>query len=53
MWGCACHDGYVDDLERILGYVDAVDESGPISKVADEMFVMSCWTHQFLSLIHI
>jgi len=51
MWGCACHDGYVDDLERILGYVDAVDESGPISKVADEMFVMSCWTHQFCTAL--
>jgi hypothetical protein len=29
----------VDDLERILGYADAIDESAPITKVADELFV--------------
>ena len=45
--GCACHDGCVDDLERILGYADAIDESAPITKVADELFAMSCWTPQF------
>ena len=51
MWGWACHDRGVDDLERILGYVDAIDESAPISKVADELFAMSCWTPQFCSAL--
>ena len=51
MWGWACHDGCVDDLERILGYTDAIDESAPISKVADELFAMSCWTPQFCSAL--
>ena len=41
----------MDDLERILGYVDATDESGPLTKVGDELFVMSCWTPQFCSAL--
>ena len=41
----------MDDLERILGYADAIDESAPITKVADELFVMSCWTPQFCSAL--
>ena len=47
----ACHDGCVDDLERILGYSDAIDASTPITKVADELFAMSCWTPQFCSAL--
>ena len=47
----ACHDGCVDDLERILGYSDAIDPSAPITKVADELFAMSCWTPQFCSAL--
>ena len=47
----ACHDGCVDDLERILGYTDAIDASAPITKVADELFAMSCWTPQFCSAL--
>ena len=47
----ACHDGCVDDLQRILGYTDAIDESAPITKVADELFVMSCWTPQFCTAL--
>ena len=47
----ACHDGCVDDLQRILGYTDAIDQSAPITKVADELFVMSCWTSQFCSAL--
>ena len=47
----ACHDGCVDDLERILGYSDAIDASAPIAKVADELFAMSCWTPQFCSAL--
>ena len=41
----------MDDLERILGYVDAIDASAPINKVADELFAMSCWTPQFCSAL--
>lgn len=41
----------MDDLERILGYVDAIDESVPLSKVGDELFAMSCWTPQFCSAL--
>ena len=51
MQGEACHDGCVDDLERILGYADAIDASAPIAKAADELFVMSCWTPQFCSAL--
>ena len=47
----ACHYGCVDDLERILGYSDAIDASTPIAKVADELFAMSCWTPQFCSAL--
>lgn len=39
------------DLERILGYRDAVDSSSEIRKVADEMFAMSCWTPDFCSAL--
>mgnify|MGYP002631855607 FL=1 len=35
------------DLERILGYRDAVDSSLEIRKVADEIFALSCWTPDF------
>ena len=45
------NDASISDLERILGYVDAIDESAPISKVADELFAMSCWTPQFCSAL--
>ena len=48
---CACHDGCVDDLERILKYADAIDVSAPITKVADELFAMSCWTPAFCNAL--
>ena len=35
------------DLERILGYQDAVDSSSEIRKVADEIYAFSCWTPEF------
>ena len=35
------------DLERILGYRDAVDSSLEFKKVADEIFALSCWTPDF------
>ncbi len=35
------------DLERILGYRDAVDSSLEIRKVAEEIFALSCWMPDF------
>jgi hypothetical protein len=37
----------LDDLVRVLGYVDAIDQHDDIREVANEMFTMSCWTPQF------
>ena len=37
----------LDDLVRVLGYVDAIDQSNDMHEVANEMFAMSCWTPQF------
>ena len=39
------------DLERILGYQDAVESMLSISKVSDEMFAMSCWTPDFCAAL--
>jgi len=39
------------DLERILGYQDAVESTLSISKVSDEMFAMSCWTPDFCAAL--
>ena len=37
----------IDDLVRVLGYVDAIDQRNDMHEVANEMFAMSCWTPQF------
>ena len=37
----------LDDLVRVLGYVDAIDQRNDMREVANEMFAMSCWTPQF------
>jgi hypothetical protein len=37
----------LDDLVRVLGYVDAIDHRNDMHEVANEMFAMSCWTPQF------
>jgi len=37
----------LDDLVRVLGYVDAIDQCNDMREVANEMFAMSCWTPQF------
>jgi len=37
----------LDDLVRVLGYVDAIDQRNDMHEVANEMFAMSCWTPQF------
>jgi 2OG-Fe(II) oxygenase superfamily len=35
------------DVERILGYQDAVDDSAPLQAVATELVVVSCFTPRF------
>jgi hypothetical protein len=37
----------LDDLVRVLGYADAIDQRNDMHEVANEMFAMSCWTLQF------
>ncbi len=41
----------LDDLQRILGYVDAIDDSSEIASVGTELFVMPFWTPQFCAAI--
>jgi hypothetical protein len=40
-----------DDLVRVLGYVDAIDDTLAMHKVGNEMFAMSCWTPQFCAAL--
>ena len=37
----------LDDLQRVLGYVGAVDERPGGSKLGDQMFVYPFWTQEF------
>jgi len=37
----------LDDLQRVLGYVGAMDERGGSSKLGDQMFVYPFWTQEF------
>lgn len=39
------------DIERILGYQDAIDNSNPLRVVADELVTMSCLTPQFCAAL--
>lgn len=41
----------IDDLQRVLGYVDAADDSEPIHRVAQDLYVASFWTPQFCGAI--
>ncbi len=41
----------IDDLQRVLGYVDAVDDSAPIEAVGPDLYVASFWTPQFCAAI--
>ena len=40
-----------NDLERVLGYQDAIDASAGVAKVGDEFLSLSCWTADFCSAI--
>ena len=37
----------IDDLVRVLGYVDAADDNVPIHPVGPELYAMSFWTPEF------
>ena len=41
----------VDDLTRILGYVDAVDERAGCERVADEIYLLPFWTPSFCAAV--
>lgn len=41
----------VDDLARVLGYTDAVDDSGSIAAIGPDLFVTSFWTPQFCAAV--
>lgn len=41
----------VDDLQRVLGYVDAADDSGSIAAIGPELYVTSFWTPQFCAAV--
>ena len=37
----------VDDLQRVLGYVDAVDPATGVTEVAPDVLLVPCWTPSF------
>jgi len=41
----------LDDLQRVLAYVDAGDDTGPIRPIGQDLYVASFWTPQFCSAI--
>jgi len=41
----------LDDLQRVLGYVDAVDESGELAPIGADLYVTTFWTPQFCTAI--
>jgi hypothetical protein len=41
----------IDDLRRVLGYLDVADDSEPIHAVGQDLYAMSFWTPQFCSAL--
>jgi len=41
----------VDDLQRVLGYTDAADESGELRPIGNELYVTTFWTPAFCRAI--
>jgi hypothetical protein len=41
----------IDDLQRVLGYVDAIDDTTDIAAVGPDLYAGSFWTPQFCSAI--
>lgn len=40
-----------DDLDRILGYVDAVDERDDLTVIGQDLLVTPCWTPEFCAAV--
>lgn len=40
-----------DDLQRVLGYRDAIDEGTGLRELGPELFVLPCWTPEFCAAI--
>lgn len=41
----------IDDLARVLGYADAVDERTGVTELGPELLVVPCWTPRFCAAI--
>ena len=41
----------VDDLTRVLGYVDAIDDSTGVIDVAPDLLLVPCWTRSFCAAL--
>ena len=41
----------IDDLQRVLGYVDAVDPATGVTEVAPDVLLVPCWTPAFCRAI--
>jgi hypothetical protein len=40
-----------DDLDRLLGYVDAVDRATGVTEVAADLLLVPCWTASFCAAV--
>ena len=55
--GAACKPATIgvvsdpDDLQRVLAYVDAADDTEPIRPIGQDLYVTSFWTPQFCAAI--
>lgn len=47
----SAHDRPFGDIERILGYQDAIDDAGEMKVVAEELVAMTCFTPQFCAAL--
>jgi hypothetical protein len=41
----------IDDLQRVLGYIDYEDDSEPFTAVAPDLYTTSFWTPQFCAAV--
>jgi hypothetical protein len=41
----------IDDLRRVLGYEDAVDDSASLTPIGPDLYVTSFWTPQFCAAV--
>ena len=41
----------VDDLTRVLGYVDAIDEATGVAEVGPDLLLVPCWTREFCAAL--